>query len=186
MRCWCRRRSRSRNRSWRVRRGRSRRGVRLSWERSHGDGRRRRQHACTHTHTRTRTRTSACASCMRHWRRVPRMRVRLHRRRVLVLHVRRRYGRGRRHGHGLTSTTLSSFVVRNMNSDVHARSLGLWPSPTTRRVLPSRRASSRIAMHCSSFSGSKTARGVHVYVSPQLVNRARGEPARTVTGARRS
>lgn len=83
----------------------------------------------------------------------------------------------------LTSTTLSSLPVRNMYSDVHARSLGLWPTPATRTFLPSRRASSSTSSHCASFSGSNTHSGLQVYVSPQLVNEPRGDCGCTVTGA---
>ena len=86
----------------------------------------------------------------------------------------------------LTSRTLSSFSVRNMYSDVHARSLGLCPTPATRTFFPSRRASSRTSPHSASFSGSNTESGRQVYVSPQFVNDARADRGDAVTGARSS
>lgn len=63
---------------------------------------------------------------------------------------------------GLTSTILFSFEVRNIYSLVHARSLGLCPTPTARTVLPSRLANSTMSAHWCSLVGSKTASGEQV------------------------
>ena len=84
----------------------------------------------------------------------------------------------------LTSMILFNFSVRSMNSEVHARSLGLCPTPTARTRLPSRRASSSMSSHWRSLSGSKTAKGVHSYVRPQLMKDALGEVDGTVTGSK--
>lgn len=85
-----------------------------------------------------------------------------------------------------TSRTLLSFVVRSMYSFVHARSLGLWPTPAKRTRRPSRRASSSISWQCHSFSGSKTTRGSQKKVRPQLTKRLFDEEYGTVIGARSS
>ena len=84
-----------------------------------------------------------------------------------------------------TSRTRLSLPVRIMNSDVHARSLGLWPTPAARTVFSSRRASSSTSAHSYSFRGSNTHSGAHVNVWPQFVNVPCCEPARMVIGARR-
>lgn len=76
-------------------------------------------------------------------------------------------------------------VISTMNPSVHARSLGLCPTPAARTVLPSLRAISRMAWHCNSVSGSKTAKGLQLKLRPQFVNLDLGEPGSMETGRTR-
>ena len=75
--------------------------------------------------------------------------------------------------------------MRSIYSLVHAKSLGLWPTPTALTVLPSRLANSTMSVHWYSVVGSKTASGLQVKVRPQFVKVACGEEGWIVIGLSR-